>query len=138
MTDRWGLTRGVVAGAALAVLTAAAFLPSQASARTHIGFGFNFGVPVYPPPPPIVYAPPPVYYVPPPPVYYVPPPPVVYTSPPAVYAPPPPASYAPPPAAPTAGQYCREYQSTTVIDGKPQPMYGTACLQPDGSWRIVN
>jgi hypothetical protein len=129
MTDRWGLTRGAVAGAALAALAAATFLPSSASARGFVGFGFNFGVPVYPPPPPIVYAPPPVYYV--------PPPPVVYTPPPAVYAPPPPPAAVSAPA-PTAGQYCREYQSTTVIDGRPQPMYGTACLQPDGTWRIVN
>jgi surface antigen len=34
-------------------------------------------------------------------------------------------------------QPCREYQSTAVIDGRPQATFGTACLQPDGSWRIV-
>jgi len=33
-------------------------------------------------------------------------------------------------------QACHEYQTTAVIDGKKQPVYGTACLQPDGSWRI--
>ena len=35
------------------------------------------------------------------------------------------------------GQYCREYQHTVVIDGKSQNAYGTACRQPDGSWKIV-
>jgi hypothetical protein len=29
----------------------------------------------------------------------------------------------------------REYQTTVVIDGKEVEAYGTACLQPDGSWR---
>ncbi len=36
------------------------------------------------------------------------------------------------------GQYCREYQQTVTIDGRPQKSYGTACRRPDGSWRIVN
>jgi surface antigen len=35
------------------------------------------------------------------------------------------------------GQYCREYQTTVVIDGRPQSGHGTACRQPDGSWRLV-
>ena len=34
--------------------------------------------------------------------------------------------------------YCREYQQTVTIDGKPQQSYGTACRQPDGSWKIAN
>ena len=38
----------------------------------------------------------------------------------------------------SSGNYCREYQSTTTIDGRPVPSYGTACLQPDGQWRIIN
>lgn len=33
--------------------------------------------------------------------------------------------------------YCREYQTTAVIGGKKQQLYGTACRQPDGSWKIV-
>lgn len=33
---------------------------------------------------------------------------------------------------------CREYNSTAVIDGSRVPVYGTACRQPDGSWRIVD
>jgi surface antigen len=36
------------------------------------------------------------------------------------------------------GAECREYQLTVTIAGRPQPAWGTACRQPDGSWRIVN
>lgn len=36
------------------------------------------------------------------------------------------------------GQYCREFQQTVTIDGQTQSAYGTACRQPDGSWKIVN
>jgi hypothetical protein len=34
--------------------------------------------------------------------------------------------------------YCREYSRTAVVNGAPVEIYGTACRQPDGSWRIVN
>lgn len=34
--------------------------------------------------------------------------------------------------------YCREYTKDVVIGGVKQQSYGTACLQPDGSWQIVN
>lgn len=37
----------------------------------------------------------------------------------------------------TSGQYCREYQQTITIDGQPHQSYGTACRQPDGSWRVI-
>lgn len=33
-------------------------------------------------------------------------------------------------------QYCREYTVDTTIAGRPQQISGTACLQPDGSWKI--
>ena len=33
--------------------------------------------------------------------------------------------------------YCREFQREVVIAGVPQQAYGTACLQPDGSWKVV-
>jgi surface antigen len=36
------------------------------------------------------------------------------------------------------GTYCREYQTTVLIDGKQERATGTACRQPDGSWRVVN
>ncbi len=38
----------------------------------------------------------------------------------------------------TQGTYCRDYQSTVVIEGKRERATGTACRQPDGNWRIVN
>lgn len=34
-------------------------------------------------------------------------------------------------------KYCREYNTTAVIGGKQQQIYGTACRQPDGSWKVV-
>ena len=30
---------------------------------------------------------------------------------------------------------CREYQVSAVIGGRVEQMWGTACRQPDGSWR---
>jgi surface antigen len=30
---------------------------------------------------------------------------------------------------------CRDYEISAVIDGRPDTVYGTACRQPDGSWR---
>lgn len=38
----------------------------------------------------------------------------------------------------SAGRYCREYTATTTIGGNQQQSYGTACMQPDGSWQIVS
>ena len=35
------------------------------------------------------------------------------------------------------GNYCREFQQTITVSGETQQAYGTACRQPDGSWRIV-
>jgi surface antigen len=32
---------------------------------------------------------------------------------------------------------CREYQKTVTVGGEPRQGYGTACQQPDGSWRII-
>ncbi len=34
--------------------------------------------------------------------------------------------------------YCREYLGTARIEGRVQRTHGTACRQPDGSWRLVN
>jgi surface antigen len=36
------------------------------------------------------------------------------------------------------GQYCREYQTVSNVGGKTQQVYGKACRQPDGSWKIVS
>ncbi len=35
-----------------------------------------------------------------------------------------------------SGRYCREYTTTSVVGGKSQQVYGTACRQPDGSWQL--
>lgn len=35
------------------------------------------------------------------------------------------------------GQYCREYVQEVVVAGERQQAYGTACRQPDGTWKIV-
>ena len=32
---------------------------------------------------------------------------------------------------------CREYSHTVFIDGRPRVARGTACRQPDGTWRII-
>lgn len=37
-----------------------------------------------------------------------------------------------------ASQPCREYTTTANIGGKRQQIYGKACRQADGSWRVVN
>ena len=103
----------VLGGLAVAAMVAAA---EPAAARGFVRFGI--GVPLGP-----------VYY-PPPPVYYGPP--VAYAPPPVVYAPEPFVAGAAP-----ADRQCREYQTTSTVDGQQQQIYGTACLQPDGTWRIV-
>ncbi len=36
------------------------------------------------------------------------------------------------------GQFCREFQTTIVVGGREEDAYGTACQQPDGSWKIIN
>lgn len=34
--------------------------------------------------------------------------------------------------------YCREYRSVVNIGDKQQQLYGTACRQPDGSWKVMD
>ena len=36
------------------------------------------------------------------------------------------------------GLQCREFQHTVTIGGRTQQAYGTSCLQPDGSWKIIS
>ncbi|MDD9920259.1 MAG: hypothetical protein OXR68_06530 [Alphaproteobacteria bacterium] len=36
------------------------------------------------------------------------------------------------------GNYCREYQKYVKIDGKREKAYGTACLQENGSWKLIS
>ena len=117
-----GKTKWALWSAGLLLVAAGLAAPSAAQARGFVSFGF--GVPLAGPP--AYYYPPPAYYA--PPAYYYPPAPA-----PAYAAPPYQAE-----GAQAQGQTCREYRSTTTIDGRPQATYGTACLQPDGTWRIVN
>jgi surface antigen len=35
-----------------------------------------------------------------------------------------------------SGQPCREYTVDAVIGGRKEKVYGTACRQPDGSWKV--
>ena len=43
----------------------------------------------------------------------------------------------PQPAYQSNGTYCREFTQTITVGGQTQNGYGTACRQPDGSWKIV-
>jgi surface antigen len=36
------------------------------------------------------------------------------------------------------GQYCREYQQEIIVGNEKHESYGTACRQPDGTWKIQN
>jgi surface antigen len=36
-----------------------------------------------------------------------------------------------------SGRPCREYTTEAVIDGRRETLRGTACREPDGSWRAV-
>lgn len=142
----------------LSVLALLTFAPSKASAHSHVSIGIGVGFPIYPgygyghvgyyhrphfwPHHRAYFRP---YYRP----YFAPlyapvivPPPVVY-APPVAY--PAPVYEAPVEAVPSSdiyqapnGQYCREYQSTTRIAGRLRNVYGTACQDAGGTWRIVN
>ncbi len=111
----------------------------SADARVYVGLGFGFGAPVWGPG---YYYPPPAYaypygYAPAYPGYYPPGPAAQPVPAPAYQAP---AAQAPAVQAPAQGystDNCRDYSSTQTIDGQPQAVTGTACQQPDGSWRIV-
>ena len=37
----------------------------------------------------------------------------------------------------TAGRDCREFRHEVVMNGHPEVVYGTACRDPDGTWRIA-
>lgn len=137
MVRRTVVALGVLLGSALALPVA----PAQADS---FSFGYSSGYyprhhyhhPRHYHRPRVVYVAPPVYYYPPPPprvVYVEPRPAPVYVQPSA------PVSYGTVvPGGPLVDRtQCREYQSTAVVNGQQVPSYGTACLQPDGSWRIV-
>jgi surface antigen len=37
-----------------------------------------------------------------------------------------------------SGDWCRQYQTSIVVEGRAQTGTGTACRQPDGTWQIVS
>ena len=41
------------------------------------------------------------------------------------------------PAKQEQGTYCREWTDTVTVAGKRQQLYGKACRQPDGNWKLV-
>ncbi len=125
---------GILGGALLALIALFVSLPDAAEARGGFSVGV-YGGGYYPYPPHYYYRP--RYYYAPPYYYYPPPqPPAVIYVPAPIPAPSAPAATTS--SVPTVSQAnCREYESTTTIDGRPQKIVGTACLQPDGSWRII-
>jgi surface antigen len=38
----------------------------------------------------------------------------------------------------SSGAYCREYKTTINVGGWEEDGFGTACRQPDGTWKIVS
>ncbi len=36
------------------------------------------------------------------------------------------------------GRPCRQFRVLAEVNGQPQEMTGTACRQPDGSWKMLN
>ncbi len=152
LANGWIMKKFVLAAAAVLGVALIGVAPAKADRWNHhhhsrhwddgpryrSGVSFYFGNPyVYHRPPPVVvyrYAPPPpivIYREPAPQIVYAPPPQVAYMSPPVSAVP------ASPVYTDAAGRTCREYQTTVSVGGAAQPGYGTACLQADGSWRIV-
>ena len=156
------MSRGIFAASVLALAGAASLAGAVPAAADSFSFGYSSGGyhghpgPAWDrnrhhhrPPPRVVYhhAPPRHYYPPQPRVIYAQPQIIYRSAPPTViYADPPQVIYAPPVVANSllpggelqhTARYCREYQSSSVVGGQQVYSYGTACQQPDGSWRIV-
>ncbi|KAB7738827.1 hypothetical protein F2P47_15430 [Parvibaculum sedimenti] len=119
---------------AATALAAATLAVAPASAHGHVSVGIGFGFPLFAGPAWGYYDP--YYYAPPPVAYY--PPPVVYAPRPVYYREPIQAEPTSPVYRDSGGQYCREYQTTVRVGGHYENSYGTACQQPDGSWRVAN
>jgi hypothetical protein len=100
-----------VATLAILAVTAFGFAAGPASARTSVYVAAPVYVaPIYPPA--TIYAPRPVYVAPAP----------AYVAPAPVYAAP----------------ICHPYKTRIFVGGVSHKVTGTACRQPDGSWRVVN
>ena len=141
---RRSLAKPLLAGLALGLGVLAAAPSAQADVVVGVRYGgwgwhhpyyrrhFFFG-------PRIVFWGPPVYYGPPPYVYGPPVGPPVYA--PGYGVPQQQPMTVNPTSAPyraSNGLTCREFQTTITVGGQAQPAYGTACLQPDGSWKVVD
>ena len=35
-----------------------------------------------------------------------------------------------------SGSHCRQYQTVGIVEGRKETMVGTACRQPNGTWKI--
>jgi len=134
----------------VAVISVPFCFPRAAEAKTRVGVGVFIGRDccyygpywyprryIYPP-----YYPPRVVYAPPPEIVFAPPP-VIYTRPAVVYSAPPvqasiPANQISPTFTDSLGRACREYETSATVGGETRNIYGTACLQPDGAWRVVD
>ena len=145
---RTRIIAGIGATVAIAAFGFAIPFLMRAPAKAFVAFSFGFpiGFPAYPPPPPYYYPPLP------PPGYYPPPgtsglrgayPPAAGQS--HGYSlsaglpGSPSITYTPRRAwTDASGRQCREYTTTREIDGRGTKLYGTACRDPDGQWRIVN
>ncbi|MBK3735408.1 hypothetical protein GAY29_20320 [Azospirillum brasilense] len=108
------------------LLPALLMMPAPALAGGwHGGNFFGFSVSL-----PLAFGfPPPLYVPPPPPVVYVPVPQPVPAAPLATRTSP---TYLGP-----GGRPCRDFQMPGVVGGRPATLVGTACLDPDGQWRVA-
>ena len=111
----------------MAILALATLLPARSEARVFVGIGVGgccyygpgWGYPYYP-----------GYYYPPyyqPPVAYTPPPVVPYTMPASMMA-----DQTSPTFVDSFGRTCRQFQASGTGS-----VSGTACMQTDGTWRVV-
>lgn len=116
----------------IALIIAAVVMPGKADAWYHGGFyGPRVGIYVggaypYYPAYPYPYASP--YYT------YAAPVPVAAAPAPVAYQP----TYQQAAAPATSNGYCREFTQKVRINGNLQNTYGTACQQPDGTWKVVD
>jgi len=137
----FGKGKGAAIGGILG-LAAGALVSSQVNGGGLFGAEPQPAYTGYAPPPPPAYQAP-AYQAP----AYHQQPPVVYQAPAYQTQ----AAYQPVQANPYAGYqgavyssgggsqaYCRQYRANIRIDGQRQPTSGTACLQPDGTWKVVN
>ena len=99
--------------------------PVLAGGGWHGGNFFGFSVTL-----PLAFGYPPPFYVP-------PPPPVVYVPVPQPAPAVPLATRTSPTYLGPGGRYCRDFRMPGTVGGWPATLVGTACLDPDGQWRVI-